>query len=302
MASSTAASSRLISKHTKSLFIYGTAWKKDHTTRLVKQALVAGFRSVDTAAQPRHYQENLVGQALREAYEEGIVKREDIYVQTKYTAPMGQDVNNMPYCPLDPLETQIRASVTSSLNNLRHKEGSEEDSFINCLLLHSPLPTIEETLQAWKTLEAYVPNKVGALGVSNVTLPILEAIYEHSNVKPSVVQNRFYQATSYDVPLRSFCLEHDIMYQSFWTLTGNPKLLRSQPVNTLGESAKVNKAIALYALVMDLDIVVLNGTTSTQHMGEDLAGIDKVRQWAKQSENETEWNQIRAEFTKHIKP
>jgi diketogulonate reductase-like aldo/keto reductase len=61
-------------------FIYGTAWKKDETKRLVKEALVAGFRRVDTAAQPRHYQEHLVGEALREAYTEGIVKREDLYV------------------------------------------------------------------------------------------------------------------------------------------------------------------------------------------------------------------------------
>jgi diketogulonate reductase-like aldo/keto reductase len=52
----------------------------DRTKRLVKEAFVAGFRRVDTAAQPRHYQEHLVGEALREAYSEGIVKREDIYV------------------------------------------------------------------------------------------------------------------------------------------------------------------------------------------------------------------------------
>jgi diketogulonate reductase-like aldo/keto reductase len=62
------------------VFIYGTAWKEDQTKRLVKEALMAGFRRVDTAAQPRHYQEHLVGEALREAYSEGIVKRDDIYV------------------------------------------------------------------------------------------------------------------------------------------------------------------------------------------------------------------------------
>ena len=61
-------------------FIYGTAWKKAETKRLVKEALVHGFRRVDTAAQPRHYQEPLVGDALREAFEEGLVKREEIYV------------------------------------------------------------------------------------------------------------------------------------------------------------------------------------------------------------------------------
>jgi hypothetical protein len=62
------------------LFIYGTAWKKDQTKALVKQALSAGFLKIDTAAQPKHYQEELVGEAIRETIKEGIVRREDLYV------------------------------------------------------------------------------------------------------------------------------------------------------------------------------------------------------------------------------
>ena len=42
-------------------FIYGTAWKKDGTAALVRTAASAGFRAIDTANQPRHYQEPLVG-------------------------------------------------------------------------------------------------------------------------------------------------------------------------------------------------------------------------------------------------
>lgn len=61
-------------------FIYGTAWKKDRTTTLVKEALEAGFRAVDTAAQPRHYREDLVGDSLRQAYQDGRIKREDLFV------------------------------------------------------------------------------------------------------------------------------------------------------------------------------------------------------------------------------
>ncbi|ORY10977.1 aldo-keto reductase-like protein [Clohesyomyces aquaticus] len=298
MASSAAAPSTPTSKDTRPVFIYGTAWKKDQTVRLVKEALISGFRRIDTAAQPRHYQEHLVGQALRESYRSRLVKREDVYVQTKYTTPAGQDLDNMPYHPLDPLETQISTSVASSLKNLRHREESENDSFLDCLLLHSPLPTIEETLQAWEILETYVPGQINALGISNVTLPILQTIYENSKVKPSVVQNRFYPATSYDVALRAFCSEHGITYQSFWTLTGNPKLLKSNSVSVLAESARVNKAVALYALVANLGVEVLNGTTSAEHMEVDVAGVDAVRIWA--SGNEKKWAQITASFAKSI--
>lgn len=35
--------------------IYGTAWKKEKTTQLVVQAVLNGFRGIDTACQPKHY-------------------------------------------------------------------------------------------------------------------------------------------------------------------------------------------------------------------------------------------------------
>ncbi|KAG9187308.1 hypothetical protein G6011_05179 [Alternaria panax] len=261
-------------------FIYGTAWKKDQTKALVKQALTQGFRRVDTAAQPRHYQEALVGDALREALEDGLLKREDIYLQTKYTTPAGQNLSNMPYDPEAPLDTQIHTSVASSLENLRHDSKSRSDSYIDSLLLHSPLPTIGETLQAWRLLESYVPHKIRSLGISNVTLPILRNLWLHAEVKPAVVQNRFYPDTYHDVELREFCRGSGIMYQSFWTLTGNPFLLKSKPVAELAKATGVGVPVALYALVMDQGIVVLNGTTSTEHMSTDLEGIRKVREWA----------------------
>jgi hypothetical protein len=64
--------------------IYGTAWKKDRTATLVYQALKAGFRAIDTAAQPRHYNEAEVGAGIRRAIGEGIIRREDLYVSIVY--------------------------------------------------------------------------------------------------------------------------------------------------------------------------------------------------------------------------
>lgn len=60
--------------------VYGTAWKKDQTADLVYTALRAGFRGIDTAAQPKHYDERGVGEGVRRAVAEGIVKRQDLFV------------------------------------------------------------------------------------------------------------------------------------------------------------------------------------------------------------------------------
>ncbi|KAF3355931.1 hypothetical protein VdG1_06669 [Verticillium dahliae VDG1] len=72
--------------------LYGTAWKQGRTTPLVLAALRSGFRGVDTAAQPLHYREDLVGAALQQhlaspsaaasAATSGPVPREPIFVQT----------------------------------------------------------------------------------------------------------------------------------------------------------------------------------------------------------------------------
>lgn len=221
-------------------------------------------------------------------------------MQTKYTTPAGQDLSNMPYDPNAPLENQIRTSVASSLRNLRHDSSSEGGTYLDCLLLHSPLPTIEQTLQAWKLLETYVPDHIRSLGISNVTLPVLQAVYEAATVKPSVVQNRFYPQTRYDVPLRAFCREHQITYQSFWTLTGNPALLKSKPVTDLAEASGVGRPSALYALVMDLGVMVLNGTTSAEHMRNDLDGIAKVRDFV--LTNQEHWNTITDAFRHSVQP
>lgn len=143
---------------------------------------------------------------------------------------------------------------------------------------------MSQTQEAWSTLEAHVPSKIHNLGISNVTLPILETLYSTSRIKPAVVQNRFYSDTEYDVPLRRFCREKGIVYQSFWTLTANPRLLRHSSVTSVARACDVDAATALYALLMGLEgIIVCNGTKS--HMQSDLEGLQRVKAWANAQQN-----------------
>jgi diketogulonate reductase-like aldo/keto reductase len=261
--------------------------------------LKAGFGGGDTAAQPRHYNEALVGDGINKAISNDNIRREDLYVssrspqilldneapdkfqiQTKFTSKSGQDPKNMPYDASQPLEQQIHTSIASSLKNLTFPGSGEP--YIDCLVLHSPLRTIEETLQAWKVFESYVPTKIRTLGISNTTLDVLQAVCTETTIKPSVVQNRFYPATQWDVPLRGYCREEGIVFQTFWTLTGNPGLLKSKAVKEMAETLKEagvadEKAVALYSLVLGLEgTSVLNGTTNEERMVGDLRGLSTV--------------------------
>ncbi|KAK4502352.1 hypothetical protein PRZ48_005777 [Zasmidium cellare] len=275
--------------------IYGTAWKKEKTQELVKQALLNGFTGVDTAAQPKHYQEDLVGAGIRDALKDGQIRREDLYIQTKFTSIHGQDPKKMPYDPKKTITEQVNASVASSLQNLRHTDNVA-DSYIDCLVLHSPFPSMSQTQEAWRAMESHVPHSVRTLGISNTyQLSVLKELYNFAKVKPSVLQNRFYQDAAYDRDTRVFCEEKDIKYQSFWTLTANPHLLRSEPVNMIAKETGVTKPVALYALVIGLgNVSVLNGTTNIQRMEEDIAGIQAVDDW--KAANLSTWDRVLKAF------
>src|SRR5262245_3689854 len=98
-------------------FLYGTAWKEDETQRLTELALRHGFRGIDTANQRRHYHEAAVGNAISEAIKSGLVKRNDLFLQTKYTFRRGQD-DRLPYDPNADIGTQVEQSFNSSLTQL----------------------------------------------------------------------------------------------------------------------------------------------------------------------------------------
>ncbi|SPO03432.1 related to D-xylose reductase II,III protein [Cephalotrichum gorgonifer] len=280
--------------------IYGTAWKKARTQPLVHLALSTGFRALDTAAQPRHYAEPDVASALREAIAQNVVARRDVFVQTKFTPLPGQDPDNVPYDASAPLADQVRASVEGSLRNFAVGEAGEE-GYIDCLLLHSPLPTLEETLTAWATMASFVPERVRRLGISNVSLPMLRALCDavarsaEPLPKPAAVQNRL-RMGAYEPELYAFCQREGIVFEAFWTLSANPNLLASRPVAEVAAGAGVGREVAMYALLLGFDhFVVLDGTTSGEHMREDLEGLEKVGGWA-DGEGAELWKACVADF------
>ena len=244
---------------------YGTAWKKASTASLVALALKHGFRAIDTACQPKHYNEELVGDAVAKAG----IPREDLFLQTKFTMPSGQDPNNIPYDINASLEEQVRQSFSKSLQNLRTE-------YLDALLLHSPARTLGENVSILNVLSEFKKNgKVRYLGISNIySLSALETICSHvpkSTIQ--IIQNRFYPDSGHDVDLRQYCKENGMTYQSVWTLTGNPHILRSPTVRRIAANRGISAEGVFYRFCVQEGITVLDGTTSEQHMDDDLSVI-----------------------------
>jgi diketogulonate reductase-like aldo/keto reductase len=248
--------------------IYGTAWKKDRTAALVEQAVGLGFRGIDTACQPKHYNEVGVGDGVAACLHRGI-DRSELYLQSKFTSLSGQDPMQVPYDPNASLSEQVTQSFQTSLKNL-------QTTYLDCLVLHSPLANPQQTMEVWQAMEQiFHSGGVKQLGISNCyDLQQFELLYRNATIKPAVIQNRFHAQTGYDRATRDFCREHRIIYQSFWTLTANPDVLAHATLQTLAAKYRRSAAQLFFRYLSQIDIIPLTGTTSESHMREDLAIFD----------------------------
>ncbi|MDQ3364513.1 MAG: aldo/keto reductase [Myxococcota bacterium] len=271
---------------------YGTAWKEDRTEALVRLALDTGFRAIDTANQRKHYVEAGVGAAIAGAIRDGVVTRGELFLQTKFTYARGQD-HRLPYDPEASVTEQVAQSFASSLEHL-------QTTYLDSYLLHGPATSrglADADVEVWRAMEAqHRAGTVKLLGISNVALDQLEQLVTLARVPVAFVQNRCYARDRWDADLRAFCRSRGIVYQGFSLLTANRAELQSKAPSSSGprqskapsssgpRQSGTMSEIALrlgctreqvvFAFARQVGMLPLTGTTSVQHMRQDLASQD----------------------------
>ncbi len=132
---------------------------------VVYTAIKTGYRLIDTAAS--YMNEDAVGRAIKRAIDEGIVKREELFVVSKLWV---QDMTSK--------EAAAKA-IQTSLDNL----GLD---YIDLYLEHQAMG---DYFAAWRAMEdAYKAGKLKAIGVANFFPNILCNFCEHVEVIPAVNQ------------------------------------------------------------------------------------------------------------------
>jgi diketogulonate reductase-like aldo/keto reductase len=250
-------------------FLYGTAWKEERTAGLTELALRAGFRAIDTANQRKHYFEAGVGEGLAAAYRAGVVTRADLFLQTKYTYERGQD-DRLPYDPTAPLALQVSQSLASSLDHL-------ETDYVDSFVLHGPWSNDRWTdadAEVWEAMRKERDcGRTRLVGVSNVDLTHLEQMQAADLEMPAFVQNRCFARLGWDREVRMFCREQKIVYQGFSLLTANRDVVQNAAIVELTGTFDITPAQVIFAFARAVGILPLTGTSSAEHMKQDLASV-----------------------------
>jgi diketogulonate reductase-like aldo/keto reductase len=251
-------------------FLYGTAWKEEETERLTTLALQVGFRGIDTANQRRHYYEAAVGKAISAAIQSGLVTRDELFLQTKFTFVGGQD-QRLPYDPKAPIATQVEQSFASSLDHLGV-------NLIDSYVLHGPSSRVglgQVDWNAWRAMEGICERgQARQLGVSNVTLEQLVALCDGARIRPTFVQNRCYAVHGWDRDVREFCSANGLIYQGFSLLTANRAVFDQPKLLQLSKHYRRTPAQLIFRFAIDVGMLPLTGTTDRTHMEADLSVVD----------------------------
>jgi diketogulonate reductase-like aldo/keto reductase len=221
---------------------FGTLIPDPVATRLAtRAALDAGFRLLDTAE--RYRTEKQVGEAMREVFDEGTVKREDVFVVTKLW-----NTNHRP--------ERVKPAFEASLQKLQL-------DYLDLYLIHTPFafrPGDEQDprdasgavvydkgvtlLDTWRALEGLVDEgRCRAIGLSDVNLEQAKGIFDSARIKPAVVHVESHPYLP-EWGLLNYCKKNGIVLQAFAALghSSEPRLLEDPVVTAV--AGRVNKTPA----------------------------------------------------------
>ena len=212
-------------------------------------AIKNGYRLIDTA---QYYGDEIgVGKGVRKAIDEGIVKREDIFVTSKIYA-----------------STDHNKAIEKSLNNL-------DLDYIDLLLIHQPG---FDDKGLYQTMEKYYKEgKLKAIGISNYyTREAIDEVLNYAEIVPAVIQNEnhiYYQNNE----LQEYVKQYGIIIESWYPFGGRGHTDENFNNETIVKIAKkYNKTSAQIILRWQLQAgyIAIPGSKNPDHIKENISIFD----------------------------
>ena len=211
-------------------------------------SLKAGFRLIDTA---RIYgNEPGVGRGIKRAIDEGIVKREDIFVTTKmWTSDFGNGA----------------AAIDASLSRL----GLD---YIDLMILHHSQPSND--VQAYQAMEQAVQDgKLRSIGLSNYYEPSdFDRLVNATTIKPALLQNEthpYHQSTT----MKEQIAQYGTVMESWFPLGGRgntQKLFNDETISSIATAHGKSSAQVIIRWHLQAGNICIPGSSNEQHIIEDF--------------------------------
>ena len=217
----------------------------------VYHALKDGFRLIDTA---RYYQcETGVGKGIKKAVEEGIVKREDVFVTSKI---MPGDYE------------RAAQGINDSLRDL----GLD---YIDLMLIHQPGSNDEAVYKAME--QAVRDGKVRSIGISNYYTPeAFDEVMSYAQIPPAVIQNEnhiYYQNTA----LQEYVRKYGVVVESWYPFGGRghtSENFNNETITAIAKSHGKTSAQVILRWHLQAGYIAIPGSSNPDHIAENYRIFD----------------------------
>jgi diketogulonate reductase-like aldo/keto reductase len=250
------------------------------TKNATKAALQTGFRTLDTAE--RYGTEKEVGEAMKEVFKEGKIKREDVFVVTKLW-----NTNHRP--------ERVKPAFEASLRRLQL-------DYLDLYLIHTPFAfqpgDVQDPrdangnviydrgvtlLDTWGALEELVEEgKCKAIGISDVGLEKVEDIFEAAAIKPAVVHVESHPYLP-EWDLLEYCRNKGIVLQAFAPLghSSEPNLLADPVITAIANQVGKTPAQVALAWAIQRGTALLTTTKTPSRLVEnfDVSTLPEDAMW-----------------------
>lgn len=217
---------------------------------VVRQAIDAGYRHIDTAA--GYQNEGGVGRAVKAAD----VPREDLFITTKLAnEDQGFD--------------SAKAALDASLEKL-------DTDYVDLYLIHWASPQRGKYLESWKALiELQQEGKAKSIGVSNFPIPQLEEIIAETGVVPVMHQIELHPEFQQS-ELRRYHAEKGILTEAWSPLGQGGDILKDPVITAIAETHGVDAGQVIIAWHLAIGNVVIPKTVTPERIVSNLAAAQLV--------------------------